>query len=387
MARPDVIVVGVGSVGAGAFMALAKAGVKVLGVDRWAPPHTGGSHHGESRITRLGVGEGADCVPLAVRTHQRWRELEAQRGTEILFQVGGAVIAQPGVGRNHGQDDFLGATIANATAHDIPHELLDAEELARRLPMMRFVGDETGYWEPSAGYIRPDRAIGAMIGAALDAGAELRTGAAVQSVDIDGARPAIVLADGERLEADRVILSAGARVRQLVDLPVATKVTRQVLQWSPIQPDKQGLYDPATCPVFIRQTREGDFYGFPAIDGPEGGIKVAAETSGPDVDPDTLTACAPDAECLDILDRIILPVMRGLDRRILKSAICRYTEIPNARFLMDTHPARDDIIIASTCSGHGFKHSAAIGEKLAHMACGIPILDQIAALDFSAATH
>gem|GEM_PF-3992496 len=46
----DAIVVGTGVMGAVALASMAAAGLKVLGVDRFAPPHALGSSHGETRV-------------------------------------------------------------------------------------------------------------------------------------------------------------------------------------------------------------------------------------------------------------------------------------------------------------------------------------------------
>lgn len=66
----DVIVAGLGAMGSAAALALARRGARVLGLDRFRPPHDRGSSHGDSRITRLATGEGAAYVPLVRRSHE-----------------------------------------------------------------------------------------------------------------------------------------------------------------------------------------------------------------------------------------------------------------------------------------------------------------------------
>src|SRR3954471_12401908 len=92
----DVVVVGTAAMGSAVVYHLARAGARVLGIDRFAPPHVHGSTHGDSRITRLALGEGAQYVPLAVRSHELWREIEDRTGEELLTVTGGVVISIPG---------------------------------------------------------------------------------------------------------------------------------------------------------------------------------------------------------------------------------------------------------------------------------------------------
>ncbi len=93
MSRADVIVVGLGAVGSAATLHLAKQGQRVRGFDTWSPPHSNGSSHGETRITRLAIGEGEEYSPLAIRSHELWREFEREAGVDLLVQCGGLIIS------------------------------------------------------------------------------------------------------------------------------------------------------------------------------------------------------------------------------------------------------------------------------------------------------
>ena len=90
----DVIVVGLGAMGSAALYQLAKRGIAVTGIDRFSPPHDRGSSHGESRITRQAIGEGEEYVPFALRSHEIWRELEADTGRSLFSSVGGLIIGR-----------------------------------------------------------------------------------------------------------------------------------------------------------------------------------------------------------------------------------------------------------------------------------------------------
>jgi sarcosine oxidase len=149
----DVVVCGLGAMGSATAYQLAKRGVRVLGVDRFAPPHVVGSTHGETRVTRLATGEGLAYVPLAMRSHQLWREIEEETGAELLTTNGVLVMAAPGRhARHHGKTHFLETTIEAARAFSIDHEVLTATEISARFPQFGLRGDETGYFEPSGGF-------------------------------------------------------------------------------------------------------------------------------------------------------------------------------------------------------------------------------------------
>src|ERR1041384_702106 len=110
--RSDVIVAGCGAVGSAALYQLARRGVKALGLDRFRPPHTFGSSHGDTRITRLALGEGEQYFQFARRSHEIWRELEAATGRTLLQAIGGLVYGfASGRTPAHGAADFLQATI------------------------------------------------------------------------------------------------------------------------------------------------------------------------------------------------------------------------------------------------------------------------------------
>src|SRR5271157_4045068 len=91
----DVVVVGLGAVGSAALYQSAKLGARVIGIDRFSPPHDQGSSHGETRITRRAIGEGREFVPLVLRSNQIWQELEAATGRTLLTRNGGLVLAPP----------------------------------------------------------------------------------------------------------------------------------------------------------------------------------------------------------------------------------------------------------------------------------------------------
>jgi sarcosine oxidase len=361
----DVAVVGLGAMGSAAVYHLARSGARVLGIDRFAPPHPLGSTHGDTRITRLALGEGAEYVPLAVRSHELWREIEALTGETLLTVTGGVVVSVPGGGGQHGAEDFLATTVATARAHGLPHEVLDAAALAERLPPFALRGDERGMWEASAGFVRPERAVAAQLRLAREHGAELRTGERVLAV---GGRRVVTGAGA--VDAGTVIVAAGPWLAELrPELAGAFTVSRQVLHWFALEPGT--FADHRDLPVFIWITGDGAeefFYGFPAIDGPHGGLKVASEQFGVTTSPDACRRDVPAGESRAMHARYVAGRLPGLRPEAVKAVACLYTTTGDSGFAIDAHPDDEDLLVLSACSGHGFKHSAAIGEAVAQLA-------------------
>src|ERR1700754_2873188 len=101
-----VVVLGLGACGAATAYQLAKRGARVLGIDQFTPPHPLGSTHGDTRVTRLAIGEAAHYTPLAVRSHAIWREIEAETGTDLLTAKGGLIISGADAADFHGSPFF-----------------------------------------------------------------------------------------------------------------------------------------------------------------------------------------------------------------------------------------------------------------------------------------
>jgi sarcosine oxidase len=364
---PDILVIGLGAVGSATLLHAAGRGASVLGIDRHAPPHAHGSTHGESRITRLAIGEGADYVPLVQRSHALWRQLEAASGRDLYRACGGLVLARAGTASPmHGQASFFDSTVAVARTHGIAHELLDARAIAARWPQFGLAGDERGYFEPAAGYVRPEACVEAQLALARARGAAVHTGERLLGWQHD--------AHGLRVDTDRAtyrpgttVVAAGAWLPGLLGARgPALRVTRQVLHW--FQPDIAADYADTRFPIFIWNWGGGAdevFYGFPDLGG---GVKVATETAT-SCDPDRVDRIVSDAESAAMHARHVAGRLRGVSARARHSATCLYTEAPGARFVIDRLGTRGPII-ASACSGHGFKHSAAVGEALAQWALG-----------------
>ncbi len=369
--RYDVVVAGLGAMGSAAAYQLAKSGVSVLGLDRFEPPHTFGSTHGDTRITRVAVGEGLAYVPLVRRSHELWREIEERAGVEILTQCGGLVIAPPGPGfAMHGSESFLEHTVAAADTYGVEYERLGTAELAERFPQFALAGDEQGCLEPGAGFVRPEVAVESQLRLARELGATIALGERVLGYDDHGTH-VTVRTTGRTVEAATLVITAGPWVPEVVpELAPVVRILRQVLFWFDLR-DPSSYQMLRDSPVYIwdpADDPDGAIYGFPMVDGPAGGAKVAREQYVVETTADELDRAVTRDEIEEMYERYVRHRLPALSGRCVKAAACLYTVTPDSRFLIDRLPSSPNVVVASPCSGHGFKHSAAIGESLAQLA-------------------
>lgn len=366
----DVIVIGLGAMGSAATYQLAKSGVNVLGIDRYSPPHKYGSTHGDTRITRLAIGEGSEYVPLVTRSHQLWREIESEVGYELLNQCGGLVMGVHNNRARHGMNGFVKQTVASAKQYGIKHDELSTERIKACFPQFNLVGSEDGYFEQDAGFLRPEKCVQAQLELAKKYGASINTGETVISFE-DGGNTVEVKTDRATYVTAKLIVCAGPWVNELVGGYEATfKIYRQVLYWFDLK-DKSEYDTYNRLPVFIWEFGGGHdnfVYGFPAVNGPNGGLKVASEEYTMDTSPDKTKRDVSQDEIDNMYEKYVKDRMPGLTRNCVKAVSCLYTVTPDHKFVIDFHPKHRNVIVASPCSGHGFKHSAAIGEVLSQLA-------------------
>lgn len=364
----DVAVVGLGAVGAAVLYQLARRGVRVVGIDRYVVPHALGSSHGETRITRRAVGEGADYVPFVSLSHRIWRELEAETGQELLRQSGNLILSGgTGAALHHGKPDFVRRSAGIAEAAGIAHEVLDGRAIRARFPHMIGVRDaDTGYYEPGGGYVHPERCLVTQLSLAARYGARVVPPDEVRSIDRDGGGLAVSAASGLVIRVGEVVVAAGPWAGSLLGGLFATRlqVYRQVLHWFAL--DEEAVIGP-DAPTFIwmHGDREEDyFYGFPPLPGHHS-IKVATEQYDRPVAVERMARAVAPRESEAMYREHVAGRIANVGPCAVKSAACPYTVTPDRGFVIDRHPDEPRIFVVSACSGHGFKHSAGIGAAVA----------------------
>lgn len=352
---------------------LAIRGASVLAFDQYRPPHEFGSTHGDTRITRLAIGEGSEYVPFVRRSHELWRELERETSTTLLTQCGGLILGRRG-------DPFLGQTRAAALEYGIAHENLSHEEIVSRYPMFAVDDEVEGYYESEAGYLRPEAAVRVQLELARVNGAQLHFGERVTGWAAT-ASGVTVQTDAGTYGADRLVLCAGPWVGTLLSEPGTFAVYRQLLLWFAIRERYEQLREMPTF-VWVFGGEQEDFrhfdgiYGFPAIDGPAGGVKLATERYERTTVPDGRQHPATAREIDEMYERLVRKRLPWIAPTAVRTVSCLYTCTRQSTFVIDRHPEHDAVVIVSACSGHGFKHSPAIGEAVAELVTdGSPAID------------
>jgi sarcosine oxidase len=351
----DVAVIGLGATGSAALHRLAKRGLRVVGIEQFTSGHDRGSSHGETRIIRLGYFEHPSYVPLVRAAIPLWRELERESG-QALLQVTG--ILEMGAA----DSTLVAGTLRSARTHGLAHEVLDAASVMRRFPAFRLPPQFVGVLQPEGGILAAEPAIHVQLELALAAGAELRTNETVRAIapTSTGVRLAT---DRGTVAAAQAIVAAGPWVKQLLpDLPVPFRVTRQVVGW--FAPAEAALFTRERCPVYLIENDAGIFYGFPA--GPNRGVKFAKHHSDEADDP---SAAARPMDSADeaVLRTALAAHVPAANGPLVAAQTCRYTMTPDGDFILDRLPGAPAIIVASPCSGHGFKFAPVIGDILADL--------------------
>ncbi len=357
MSHFDVVVCGLGAMGSAALHQLAHRGRRVLGIERFTPGHDRGSSHGATRIIRLAYFEHPSYVPLLQRAYDLWREVEVDAERKLLHVTGVAEIGPP-------DGILVKGTLASAKLHALRHEVLGARDLMRRYAAFQLPPQDVAVVQPDGGFLEAEPSIHALLALAKAAGAEIRSGEAVRAIEprAGGVR---IVTERAAVEAGAAIVAAGPWTRSLLpDLPAPLRVTRQVMAW--FAPTEPALFAPGRFPVFLIESRHGIHYGFPPFG--DAGIKVAKhhhrdETVDPE-DYDRSVSAADEALIRAALAEF-LPAANG---QRLAAKTCLYTVMPDGDFLIDRLPGSPQVIVASPCSGHGFKFAPVIGEILADLA-------------------
>jgi sarcosine oxidase len=356
MNRFDVIVFGLGGMGSSAAHRLAERGQRVLGLERFAPGHDKGSSHGRTRMIRQAYFEDPCYVPLLWRAYELWRDLERAGGQTLLTVTGGIVLGLP-------DSEVVTGTLRSARQYDLPHEYLDAGQIRTRFPVLTPADDTVGVYEERAGFVAPDTAQTVMHGLATRAGAMLRFNERVVDWHATSGGGVRVTTISDTYEAGQLVIAAGPWIQ---DLPL--QVERKVMFWFEptcgLEPFALGKFV-----VWGWELEDGTFiYGFPATDGPAGGVKVAVHREIP------VVSCNPDAidrqvreEEIALMRKRLATRLPALNARCVATTTCMYTNAPDGHFILDRHPQQEQVLLVSACSGHGFKFAPIIGEVVADL--------------------
>lgn len=356
----DVIIVGAGSMGMAAGYYLAKKEKRVLLLDAHDPPHTEGSHHGETRIIRHAYGEGESYVAMALRAQELWNELQERSEEELFVKTGVLTVARP-------ESSFMQNVLRSAEAYSLKVEQLTAGEINRRWNGFRAPEGFIGCLELESGVLMSENCIRAFKTQALKHGAVLKVHTPVTSISVfdDSVE---VAAGAEKITADSLIVTPGAAARKLLpliglDLPL--QELRTTFSW--FETDEK-IYSAQSFPAYLFELPAETYYGFPSINGT--GVKIGRHDGGRPRDmrkpPEVFGTYEQDQQDVAGFAQRFMP---KVGKHHLGKA-CTYTNTPDGNFIIDQHPDYQHVVLACGFSGHGFKFSSAVGEILCELVTG-----------------
>jgi len=357
--NPDVIIAGLGAVGSAAAFHLSSRGQKVLGFDRLAPPHALGSSHGQTRIIREAYFEHPLYVPLIQRAYELWEELETIAKRPLLRQTGGLMIGRP-------DSSIVTGAMRSAELHRLQFEVIPASQFQRRFPALRPADDMVAVWEPRAGVLFPEACVEAHLRAARLKGADLRNDEPVEDWTAGHDSVRVRTTKGV-YNADRLLFCAGGWIRKLLPgLAASLVVERQVQFW--FEPRvNAGQFRPDRCPIYIWEYEPNRFfYGFPDLGE---GVKVARHHEGLPTSPESIDRNI-QAQEIETMRQLVRRFLPDADGTLRSAVVCQYTNTLDHHFWIDRHTAHRQVLIASACSGHGFKFSSVVGQVLADLLIG-----------------
>ena len=359
--HPRVVVVGGGVMGLAAGAALAGRGADVTVLERHSIAHDWGSSHGLTRAIRYEYGAKAIYTDMVARSLPLWKELACETGRHLYTETGVLTLGTADDGHT-----LPGYEVMRAAG--LPVERLTPRECQARFPQFRPAPDAALTYNATGGMLHASECVRALAERLRARGGAVREGVRVARVEPAGAGGVVLLADGSRLAADRVVVTAGPWIHDVLpDLSLPVRATRQQVCYLSGLP--AAAFGVGRFPVFLASM---EYYGFP-LQGQDW-FKIGCHTFGPDVDPNA--GYPPDESEVE--------AVRGFMRAVIPAAAdaplalvdrCMYDVTPDEDFILDHHPAGAGILIGSGFSGHGFKFGILIGELLAALA-----LDETAAV-------
>lgn len=361
-AAEHVAVVGAGAFGGWTALMLLRAGFRVTLLDAYGPGNSRASSGGETRLTRAAYNGDAEYIAMVVRATAMWREAERAWGRSFLRRTGALWLFEDD------DDAYARASAPIAARHGLSLDELSTTEAARRWPQIAF-GDLKHIWfEPDAGVLLARASCAAVAEAFVREGGEFRIAAVKPGAATGRTLQSLAISDGTTLAADRMVFACGPWLGRLFPDVIGRRIraTRQEMFYFGTAPGDR-RFDDMSIPAWADF---GDrlYYGMPGNEAR--GFKAADDTLGDEIDPDTLERIV-RPEALRRVRALVARRFPALARApIVETRVCQYEYSTDGGFVVDRHPAYDNVVIAGGGSGHGFKMGPAIGEHIARVVAG-----------------
>ena len=378
----DSIVIGLGAMGSSCIYHLSKSGASVLGIEKFISPHKHGSSHGESRITREAYAEGFHYVKLVQRANELWKELEKDAKTTLFLKYGGLYVGDS-------KSELFIQTRKCADKFNIPHKILQIEELNKNYKFFNFPENQglSALYEENAGILLPEKCVSAHLNLAKKHGADIKFNSSIEKIKFDYTNKTIILRDNlnNEYESKNLVLSCGSWLnevlskidvsnnKQMIKLNLPVRIEKNYYVNFKFNNHKHKEEISERFPIYMYQPKgkklNDVFYGFPDL-GQGNHFKVALYHLGKFYDNyDELDRKITNEDRIKLFNNCkeVISEFSKENIQILKEDTCIYTTSPDEDFIMDFYPNNENIVIASPCSGHGFKFSSRVGEYISNL--------------------
>jgi glycine/D-amino acid oxidase-like deaminating enzyme len=357
--RIHVAVIGAGAFGGWTALYLLRHGARVTLLDAWGPGNSRASSGGETRVIRGTYGPNQPYSKMAARALQLWQEHEKRWNRQFLHRIGVLWMAAAG------DDSFERASLPLLREAGIPYEELPAGELEKRWPQINLEGVRWGIYEPQSGFLMARIACQAVLEGFLAEGGTYKQ-VAVLPRDLDGGKwDGVPLSDGSKFSADQYVFACGPWLGKLFPRTIGNRIraTKQEVFFfgTPAGDDR---FSEAKLPVWADH-RERFVYGIPGNEGR--GFKMADDTRGPEFDPTSGDRTVSPEGLKSVRDYLGFRFPALKDAPLVESRVCQYENSPDDNFIIDRHPAAENVWLVGGGSGHGFKHGPALGQMLAEL--------------------
>jgi sarcosine oxidase len=372
-ATPHVAVIGAGAFGGWTALCLLERGMRVTLVDAWGAGNSRSSSGGETRVMRGTYGPDQPYTEMAARALRIWGKYERRWKRQFLHRSGVLWMAA------HRDDAFERGSVEMLHASKIRYQELSTAQMQKLWPQIHFDGIEWGIFEPDCGYLDARASCAAVVDAVVAGGGKYRQ-AAVLAPELDPSatsarvlnqqskisnQQSLALSDGSHLKADVCIFACGPWLGKLFPQAIGNLVqaTKQDVFFFGTPPGDTRFHDP-NIPVWADH-RDHFYYGIPGSD--RRGFKIADDSRGPSFDPTHGERIIDPKTLRDIREYLAFRFPAMKDAPLVESRVCQYEQTPDSHFIIDRHPASENVWLLGGGSGHGFKHGPAMGEMMADL--------------------
>jgi len=360
-ASPDVVVIGAGAFGGWTALHLREMGVPVTLVDAYGPGNSRASSGGETRQIRAGYEDRELYTRWVLLAFERWKAREQEFGKRLLFETGRLLLAPQ-------WDESLKVTKAVLDKHRVPNEVLSHDELRRRYPQMNPEGVGVALFEPTTGVLLARAGCSAVAEAFERKGGRFRIGHALPGRQAGSRLLDVAVSGGPSLAASTFVFACG---------PWLPKVFPEIMKKKLFTPRRDVFFfgtpsgdDRFSYPNFPNYSEDNSlgYYGFPSIE--QRGFKVCPVGELTAFDPDNDERVISSYQLKRARTYLALRFPALKDQPIVESRVCQLEMSVDEHFIIDRHPALENVWLVGGGSGHGYKHGPVVGEYVANRVMG-----------------